>query len=94
MHRGSHKTHCSDTATPEAAAETQSQREKTTAQAESQRGVAGAQKQHQEFEDFPFLALISCYIVGHLQGNLAACFLGSSYGVDTELEIKNGNEYN
>lgn len=44
-------------------------------------------------KQYPFEAILSCGINGeHL--NISACFIGSKYGAETELELKNGNIYN
>ena len=55
--------------------------------------LARQRKQAAEYaKNYPYEAVLSCGFNGqHI--NIAACFSGSQYGVDTELEINNGGAY-
>lgn len=45
------------------------------------------------YREYPFEAVLSCGMGGANQHlNIYACFAKSSYGADTELKIKNGND--
>ena len=43
--------------------------------------------------EYPYTAVLTCGMGGGDHINIVACFTGGSYGVDTELEITNGQNY-
>ena len=52
------------------------------------------QKRQEEFaKEYPYTAILSCGMGGGDHTNIVACFVGGTYGVDTELEIQNGQDY-
>lgn len=55
--------------------------------------IAEERKRAAEYaKNYPYEAVLSCGFNGqHI--NIAACFAGSKYGVNTELEINNGGSY-
>ncbi len=51
-------------------------------------------KRQKEFaEEYPYTATLSCGMGGSDHINIVACFVGGTYGVDTDLEIRNGQDY-
>ena len=55
---------------------------------------AEAKRQADFAREYPYTATLSCGMSGGDHINIVACFVGSgSYGVDTELEITNGQNY-
>ena len=44
-------------------------------------------------KEYPYTAILTCGMGGGDHINIVACFVGGSYGVDTELEITNGQNY-
>jgi len=58
--------------------------------------IAREQEQLRQAEfakEFPYTATLTCGMGGGDHINIAACFVGGTYGVDTELEITNGQNY-
>ena len=52
------------------------------------------QKARAEFiKEFPYTAILTCGLGGNDHINIVACFSGGSSGVDTTLEIMNGQNY-
>jgi hypothetical protein len=49
-------------------------------------------RQEARAKEFPYRAVLTCGMPNHI--NILACFAKSSYGVDTELTLKNGNSTN
>jgi hypothetical protein len=55
---------------------------------------AEAKRQADFVREYPYTATLTCGMSGGDHINIVACFVGSgSYGVDTELEITNGQNY-
>jgi len=58
--------------------------------------IAREQEQLRQAEfakEYPYTATLTCGMGGGDHINIAACFVGGTYGVDTELEITNGQNY-
>jgi hypothetical protein len=54
---------------------------------------AEAQRQAQQYaKEFPYKLVVTCEIQGQNIG-IEPCFIGSRHGINTQLEIRNGNEY-
>jgi hypothetical protein len=52
------------------------------------------QKRREEFaKEYPYTATLTCGMSGSDHINIVACFVGGTYGVDTELEVRNGDAY-
>lgn len=52
-----------------------------------------AERQAAFAREYPYTAVLTCGMGGGDHINIVACFTGGSYGVDTELEITNGQNY-
>ena len=53
---------------------------------------AGAADAEDAANGFPYEAIFTCGLQG-MRTNIAACFLGGSSGSNTQLEIRNGQNY-
>ena len=55
--------------------------------------LAEAKRQAEFAKEYPYTAILTCGMGGGDHINIVACFSGGSSGVDTELEITNGQNY-
>lgn len=63
-------------------------------EASAARAAAAAQKRQEEFaREYPYTATLTCGMSGGGHINISACFVGGKYGAETELEIRNGQDY-